>query len=72
MVIMFDDWEYRKSHCRRPRGYGLWLFEITDGLNYKDTFEVHGNLTTAKEECRKYIRKTVSRDVLGVTVNVCP
>ena len=67
MRIEFTTRDYEASHGRKPRGRGLWLFDI-DG----NEFLVYGTLTEAKKQCRQHIKETIPEGKFTVYVAVMP
>lgn len=67
MRIEFTTRDYEASHGRRPRGKGIWWFDI-EGFE----FQSFGTLTEAKKECRKKIRETIPESKCTVYVSVMP
>ncbi len=66
--------KYEASHGKKPRGYGLWFFEIlaTDdrGAYLTETIDRYGTLTEAKRLAIKSLKSTVGRvkTICGITV----
>jgi hypothetical protein len=56
MAIRIDTAQYEASHGRKPRGYGLWIFEIGGR-----TFQHTGRYSEAQEMARRYAA-TVLKD----------
>ena len=67
MRIEFTTRDYEASHGRKPRGRGLWWFDI-DG----NEFLVYGTLTEAKKQCRQHIKETIPEGKFTVYVAVMP
>ena len=57
------------SHGQRPRGYGLWMFQLLDGTrrSMDEPFEFSGTYTDAKAAA-----KTRAKEVGATTVTVLP
>ena len=68
MKINFMTREYEASHGKKPRGKGLWWFEIQD-----EEFQAYGTLTEAKKACREHIKQMAPKQYTDtVYVNVLP
>ena len=68
MIINFTTREYEAIHGRKPRGRGLWWFEIQD-----EEFQAYGTLTEAKKTCREHIKKMAPKQCTDtVYVSVMP
>lgn len=63
MKITFTTREYEASHGKKPRGRGVWWFDI-DG----NEFQAYGTLTEAKKQCVKHIKETVPEGIIYVAV----
>ena len=63
MRINFTTREYEASHGKKPRGRGVWWFDI-DGYE----FEAYGTLTEAKNQCVKHIKETIPEGIIYVAI----
>ena len=68
--------KYESAHGKKPRGSGLWAFEIlaTDnrGAYLTETIERHGSLTEAKRLAVKRLKGMVGRVKAIVEITVLP
>ena len=60
---------FEASHGQRPRGFGLWMFQLLDGTrrSMDEPFSFSGTYTNAKAAA-----KTRAREVGATTVQVLP
>jgi len=68
--------KYEASHGKKPRGYGLWFFEIlaTDdrGAYLTETIDRYGTLSEAKRLAVSSLKSMVGRVKTIVEITVLP
>ena len=68
--------KYEASHEKKPRGYGLWFFEIlaTDdrGAYLTETIDRYGTLSEAKRLAVSSLKSMVGRVKTIVEITVLP
>jgi len=68
--------KYEASHGKKPRGYGLWFFEIlaTDnrGAYLTETIDQYGTLTEAKSLAVKSLKSMCGRVSTICEITVLP
>ena len=68
--------KYEAAHGKKPRGYGLWFFEIlaTDdrGAYLTETIDRYGTLSEAKRRAVSSLKSMVGRVKTIVEITVLP
>lgn len=63
-MIRFDTSEYRFSHGREPRGFGVWIFQIGNSV---DSTWLRGHYRQAKAAAKR-----LAHEIGATFVKVCP